>query len=93
MDEEVRHHVGIDIANFQLRWGFAAAGPGIADQQAEGVAIRCDGMTACFHLDAQAICEEALQQGWECRGPHCDSSAAELSPIRAEASSRSSGTA
>jgi hypothetical protein len=62
MDQKVGHQIYVDIFDRDSDWSFAKARTGIAQQQAESVAITRDGMVACFHLDAQSVGEEALDQ-------------------------------
>ncbi len=92
MDEEVRDQIGVDIFDRQLHRRLTVSGTCISQQQPERVAITCDRILACFHLDAQPVGEEALDQRGQGHSAHWPAS--RLSAVaRAIARSSSSGTA
>ena len=92
VDEEVGDQIGIDILNREFDRGFAMPRTREPHEQAERIAVACDRVRAGFHLDAQPVGEEALDQRRQGCSAHWS-----ISPspevARAIARSSSSGTA
>ncbi|WP_245434990.1 ArdC-like ssDNA-binding domain-containing protein [Rhizobium anhuiense] len=89
--QEVGDKIGVEIFDRQLRGRLSTARARIADQQPESVPVAGNGVGACFHLCAEPVSEEALNERREVGRLHCSPSAALV--IRVEASSSNSGTA
>ena len=92
VDEEVGDQIGVDVFDRQLDRRLAVSSTRIPQQQPERVAIARDRMSARFHLDAQPIGEEALDQRGQGGGAHWPASRPSA-VARAIARSSSSGTA
>jgi hypothetical protein len=68
--EEVGDQIGVDILDREFDRGFGASGTRISEQKTERVAIASDRVGAGFHLNAQPVGEEALDQRRQGRGAH-----------------------
>ncbi|MCP3379946.1 hypothetical protein NLM31_05725 [Bradyrhizobium sp. CCGUVB4N] len=92
VNEDVGDEIGINLLDRQLDRRLTVPGACLSQQKAEGVAIAGHGMAARFHLHAQSVGEETLDQRGQSGVAHRLASL--LSPLaRAMAKSSSSGTA
>src|SRR6266478_7214367 len=89
--EELTEEGSVEIREHEVGRGTAEARGGEPQEQAEGGAVRSDGVRARLPLPEQAVGEEGLQERGEVGGGH---GASFLGPVaRSVASWRSSGTA